>query len=160
MQQWKENAFRGALNRFLQTVARTAPGAETFRVRLHRWRGVNIGQNVWIGYDAIIETSKPYLVTLEDRAVIGIRTIIIAHMRENHGVVIRHDAMIGPGAMILPNVVIGAGAVVTAGSVVTTSVAPMTVVQGNPAKPIARCGIVFGRKISVREFTRNLRPLH
>src|SRR5688572_7958198 len=114
MPKWKENGFRGTLNRLLQALARSAPGAETLRVRLHRWRGVNIGQNVWIGYDAIIETSKPYLITLEDRAVIGIRSVIIAHMRESQGVLIQQDAMIGPGAIILPNVVIGAGAVVTA----------------------------------------------
>ena len=32
--------------------------------------GVKIGQNVWIGYDAIIETSRPDLVTIRDRATV------------------------------------------------------------------------------------------
>ena len=41
---------------------------------------------------------------------------------------------------MLPNVVIGRGSVVAAGSVVTTSVPPMTLVQGNPAKPVAQVG--------------------
>lgn len=156
---WQERLVPGFFNRILQGIARTAPGAESLRVHLHRLRGVKIGKNVWIGYDAIIETSEPQNVTLKDRCVIGIRAVIIAHMREIKGVVVEEDAMVGPGTLILPNVVIGRGAVVTAGSVVTTSVAPMTVVQGNPAKPIARAGIVFANGVSIREFSRNLRPI-
>ena len=48
---------------------------------------------------------------------------------------------------------------VTAGSVVTQSVPPMTVVQGNPAVPVARCGIPLGKDVSVKEFSRRLKPL-
>jgi serine acetyltransferase len=61
--------------------------------------------------------------------------------------------------IILPNVVIGHGAVVTAGSVVTRSVPPMTVVQGNPAVPVARCGIPFTPTTTSKEFARRLKPL-
>jgi acetyltransferase-like isoleucine patch superfamily enzyme len=39
--------------------------------------------------------------------------------------------------MILPGVTVGRGAVVAAGSIVTKDVAPMTVVAGVPAKPVA-----------------------
>ena len=54
----------------------------------------------------------------------------------------------------MPNVTIGAGAVVAAGQVApsTRSVAPLTMVQGNPAKPIARCGIPLGLDTPVKEF--------
>ena len=155
----KDSLFRGTWNRLLQIAARFAPGATTWRVRLHRWRGVNIGKDVWIGYDAIIETSYPHLVTLKDRCSVGIRATIIAHMREARGVVIEEDASVGPGALVLPNVTIGRGSIVTAGSVVTTSVPPMTMVQGNPARPIARIGIPLRHDVSLKEFSKNLKPL-
>ena len=146
-------------NRFLQMVARSAPGATTWRVRLHRWRGVKIGRGVWIGYDTVIETSSPHLVTIRDRAAIGIRVTIIAHNRELRGVVIEEDASVGTGAIILPNVTIGRGAIVTAGSVVTKSVPPKTMVQGNPAQPIATAEIPFGLGVSLKEFAKGLRPI-
>ena len=158
-QSWVETNLTGLKIRLLQMVARVAPGAGTLRVRLHRWRGVKIGRGVWIGYDAIIETSKPYLVTIGDEAVIGIRAILIAHFREVKGVTIGPQASIGPGAIIMPGVTIGEGAVVTAGSVVTRSVPPMTVVQGNPAKAVARNGIPLLPHISLAQFTTSLRPL-
>ena len=132
-----ERRLRGLWNRVLQILARVMPGATSARVRLNRWRGVHIGKDVWIGYDAIIETSHPHLVTIRDRAAVGIRSTIIAHNREQRGVVIEEDAVLGPGAIVLPNVTIGRGAIVTAGSVVTKSVPPKTMVQGNPARPIA-----------------------
>ena len=152
----KELFFRGITNRLFQLLARIGPGAETLRVWLHRARGVRIGKNVWIGYDAIIDTSRPYLVTIEDGASIGMRVTIIAHFRETTGVKIGRNAFIGPGAIILPNVTIGEGAVVTAGSVVSKSVPPMTLVQGNPAVPIARCGAPLTKDVSLRQFSRRL----
>ena len=120
---------------------------------------VRIGKQVWIGYDAILETSYPWLITIEDGAAIGVRTTIIAHFRECQGVRIERDAFIGPGVLILPNVIIGQGAVVQAGSVVTRSVPPMTVVQGNPARPVAKCGIALKLGVSVKDFSRHLKPI-
>src|SRR5438876_5785413 len=154
-----EPLLRGLCNRILQILARVAPGAMTARVRLNRWRGVHIGKNVWIGYDAIIETSHPHLVTIRDRAAIGIRATIIAHNREQRGVVIEEDAALGAGVIVLPNVTIGRGAVVTAGSVVTKSVPPKTMVQGNPARPIATVETSFGLGVSLKEFAKGLRPI-
>jgi len=154
-----EPMLRGLKNRILQILARVAPGATTTRVRLNRWRGVHIGENVWIGYDAIIETSHPHLVTIRDRAAIGIRSTIIAHYREQQGVVIEEDAVLGPGVIVLPGVTIGRGAIVTAGSVVTKSVPPKTMVQGNPAGPIATVEVPLGLDVSVKEFAKGLRPI-
>jgi len=154
-----EPFFLGLKNRLLQMLARHMPGATTWRVRLNRWRGVNIGQDVWIGYDAIIETSRPDLVTIRDRATVQIRATIIAHFREQMGVVIEEDATIGPGAVIMPNVTIGRGAIVTAGSVVTKSVPPKTMVQGNPALPIAIVDVPLRLDVSVKEFAKGLRPV-
>jgi len=85
--------------------------------------------------------------------------MLIAHFRGPEGITVEDDAFIGPGAIILPNVTIGRGAVVTAGSVVSSSVGPMTVVQGNPARPIATCGVTLGEKTTMGQFLRSLRPL-
>jgi carbonic anhydrase/acetyltransferase-like protein (isoleucine patch superfamily) len=155
-----ESLWRGIANRALQEVAKVAPGARTLRVRLHRARGVKLGDNVWIGYDAVLETAHPDLITIEDGVSIGIRVTVVAHFRETTGVRIERDAFVGPGAIILPGVVIGRGAVVTAGSVVSRSVPPMTVVQGNPAAPVAQAGVALTPEMTVKEFSRNLRPLH
>jgi len=154
-----ERVLRGLKNRILQFLARNSPGATTTRVRLNRWRGVNIGKDVWIGYDAIIETSCPHLVTIRDRAAIGIRVTIIAHNREQRGVIIEEDVSLGPGVIVLPNVTIGRGAIVTAGSVVTKSVPPKTLMQGNPARPVATVDIPFGLNVSIKELAKTLRPI-
>ena len=155
----RERIIPGIINRVLQLIARNAPGARTLRVWLNRWRGVKIGKNVWIGYDAIIETSRPDLVTICDGAAVQIRATIIAHFREQRGVVIEEGATVGAGAIVLPNVTIGRGAMVTAGSVVTTSVPPMTLVRGNPAKPIARIEVPIRYDMTMKEFAKNLKPL-
>jgi acetyltransferase-like isoleucine patch superfamily enzyme len=154
-----ERFLRGFKNRILQALARHAPGATSWRVWLNRWRGVHIGRHVWIGYDAIIETSRPDLVTIRDRATVQIRATIIAHFREQLGVVIEEDVTIGPGAIVLPNVTIGRGSIVTAGSVVTKSVPPRTMVQGNPARPIATVEIPLRMDVSLKEFSKGLRPI-
>jgi acetyltransferase-like isoleucine patch superfamily enzyme len=155
----RESLVLAPVRRLLQFAARACPGATTLRVWLHRGRGVKIGKRVWIGYDAVIETSYPHLVEIQDDAVVGIRATIIAHFRESRGVVIGAGAVLGPGVLVLPNVTIGQGAVVTAGSVVTCSVPPMTLVQGNPAKPIAKVGVMLGSATSLKHFSTTLKPL-
>lgn len=154
-----ENVLRGIGNRIFQHLARVMPGARSLRVKLHRARGVHIGKDVWIGYDVILDTSRPHLISIGDRASLSMRVTVIAHFRETQGVKIEEDVFIGPGAIILPNVVIGRGAVVTAGSVVTKSVPPMTMVQGNPAAAVATCGVTLGFDVTLKEFSRRLKPL-
>ena len=152
-------ALKQAKVRILQLLAFHVPGAKSLRVRLHRWRGVTIGQDVWIGYQVLLDTSHPHLIAVRNDVTISIRAMLITHFRGPEGITIEDDAFIGPGAIILPNVKIGRGAIVTAGSVVSTSVAPMTVVQGNPARPIATCGVSLGEKTSMEQFLNALRPL-
>jgi acetyltransferase-like isoleucine patch superfamily enzyme len=158
----KENVPRGLLNRILQMLTMLTPGGSTLRVWLHRARGVQIGRNVWISYNAILETAFPQLISIGDDAFIGIGVIVIAHFKgSGRGVRIEKRAFIGPGAIILPDVKIGEGAVVTAGSVVTASVPPMTVVQGNPALPIAKCGVSLQPEgVLMKDFLRKLRPIY
>src|SRR5256885_12122575 len=154
-----ERLLPGLGNRILQILARIAPGAMSARVRLNRWRGVHIGEDVWIGYDAIIETSHPHLVTIRDRAWIGIRSTIIAHNREQQGVLIEEDAVLGPGVIVLPNVTIGRGAIVTAGERRYEIGPYQDNGTGNPAQPIARLEVPFGLGVSVKEFAKGLRSV-
>lgn len=152
--------LRDLKNRFLQLLARELPGAMSLRLALHRWRGVKVGKGVCIGYDTIIETAHPELVTIKDGATVGIRCTILAHFWDyQKPVSIEEDAFVGPGAIILPNVVIGRGAVVAAGSVVTASVPELTLVQGNPAKPVAKVGKPPKDGIRFQEFVGSLRPI-
>lgn len=162
-----------AWNRLLQLLALYAPGGDSLRVALHRLRGVRIGDGTSIGFDTLIEPAYPRRVEIGERVAIGIRVLILAHFAhqgvnrestdgtvdERVSVRIEDDVFIGPGSIIMPNVTLGSGSVVAAGSVVTRSVAPLTMVQGNPAKPIARCGIPLGLRTPVKEFYRRLVPI-
>ena len=171
----ERHILRGIKNRTLQLLAQFGPGGITLRARLHRLRGVKIGQGVFIGYDVVIDTSFPELVSIGDYSIVAMRTTIVGHFKikpelldpvganesgnSERSVRIGNDVFIGAGAIILPNVTIGDGSVVTAGSVVTRSVEPLTMVQGNPAEPVARCGLPLTRDRTIQEFTRNLLPL-
>lgn len=162
------SALQDLKNRVLQLAARNLPGAQTWRVRFHRWRGVAIGKDVFIGTDVILETSYPHLIEIGDDVSIGIRTTLVGHFRssaeemrrikdKNHKTVhIGNHVFVGPHVVILPNVTVGNGAVIAAGSVVNRSVEPMTMVRGNPAKVVARCGVPLGFKTAKEEFFANL----
>ncbi|HEX3716457.1 MAG TPA: AMP-binding protein [Verrucomicrobiae bacterium] len=164
-----ENPLRGLINRILQVLALYAPGLTTWRVRLHRWRRVHIGNNVAIGTAAIIETAHPELVWIGDNVAIGIRNVIIGHFSDSIDrnrkpgeptVRICDNVYIGPNVTILPNVTIGEGAVVSAGSVVSKSIPPRTMVRGNPAVPVAICEVpLVGSMVTYEEFLRHLRPI-
>ncbi len=163
--------WKSFLNRVIQIVVQVAPGERNFRPFLHRMRGVKIGKNCGIARDAIIETAYPNLVSIGDGSYIGIGVIITAHFRdepsmedrfkkETVSVNIEKDVLIGPGSIIMPHLTIGEGSVISAGSVVTRSVPAKMLMQGNPAEPVARCGIPLAPlSTTVREFYRNLKPL-
>jgi acetyltransferase-like isoleucine patch superfamily enzyme len=161
----RDSFLFGLKNRMLQFVALYAPGFKTVRVWLHRMRGVVIGDNVSIGLSVLIETAYPRLVFVGNNVTIGMRTIVIGHLRDltsearsgdEHTVRIEENVYIGPGVIILPNVTIGHGAVVSAGSVVSRSVPPETLVRGNPAEPIAHCGVSLGGGVSYEQFVSHL----
>ena len=164
----RDSLLKGVRNRLLQCAALYAPGYKTSRVWLHRMRGVSIGHNVSIGLSSLIETAYPELVWIGDDVTIGMRVIIIAHLRDftdaarrrlRHTVRIERGAYIGPAVVILPNVTVGEGAVVAAGSVVTGSVPARTLARGNPARAVAICGKTLGGGLSYEDFVRHLRPL-
>lgn len=163
-----DSILGGLKNRILQLVALYIPGNKTSRVWLHRMRGVSIGKNVSIGTSALIETAYPRLVSVGDNVTIGMRAVIIAHLRDSTAearlidrptVRLEDNVYLGPGVIVLPNVTIGHGAVVSAGSVVTHSIPPRVLVQGNPAKAVARCGVSLGGGVPYEQFLRQLTPI-
>lgn len=164
------NPFVNVKNLLFQLIALYIPGSTTLRVWLHRMRGVTIGKDVFIGISTLLETSKPKLIYLGNNVAITMRCLLVAHsindksknVKNNYSIRIEDNAYIGPGVIILPQVTIGEGSVVAAGSVVNRSIPPRTFVKGNPAKPIAKCGVplIYNKKdMTVEIFKKNLKPL-
>lgn len=114
-------------------------------IRWARRMGVDIGENTWIS-STVSFSSEPYLIKIGNHVQITKGCCIHTHgggnsIRLKHPdfdafgkVVIEDWAYIGAFSQIMPGVTIGEGALVAAGSVVTKSVAPNTVVGGNPAR--------------------------
>ena len=106
--------------------------------------GVKVGTNCLIAIRKW--SSEPYLVTIGNNVQITIGVSIHTHGGANitrksipdfdafGKVLINDEAYIGAHAQIMPGVTIGESAIVAAGTVVTKSVAPHTVVGGNPAR--------------------------
>ncbi len=117
------------------------------RIKLHKWRGVNIGKNVYLGMFCVLDNLHPEYIYLEDNASINAGTMILTHFNPMKRfapimqarvapVVIKAGAIVSVRSTILPGVEIGQNAIVAAGAVVTKSVPDYTLVQGNPAKKI------------------------
>lgn len=107
---------------------------------------------VKIGNNCLIETrnwsSEPYLITIGNNVQVTMNVYFHTHGGAHVArykipnfdvfgkIVIEDWAYIGANSSIMPGVTIGEGALVAAGSIVTKSVAPYTVVGGNPTKYI------------------------
>jgi len=129
---------------------------------LHRWRGVRIGNNVFIGDEVYLENNHPERIEIGDNAQIGIRTIIMAHLRGPGRVIIGEDAYIGPGCVIAAaqgrTVSIGSGAVIGALTVVTSDVPPRAFLRSKPAEQVAIVQQPLATADSYLEFMRGLQP--
>jgi heptaprenylglycerol acetyltransferase len=158
-----KSLFRRVSNRILHLLCRLLPGATTLRPFLHRLRGMQIGNNVWIGDDVYLENEFPELVEIQDDAVVGLRSIIIAHTRGTGRIVISKNVYIGAGCVIVTSanrtLVIGEGSVIMASSLVTGNVAPYTLYGSDASKPLARITKPFTATASYEEFMMTLRPL-
>lgn len=139
-------AARFAKNWLLERLAASFP-IPSWRVQLHRFRGIKIGKDVYVGYDVIFDRIHPALITIEDYAEIGDRCIITVHSRGSlllkdvyprtvAPVRIGKGAWIAPGCIILQGVTIGECSVIGTGAVVTKSIPPRSVAVGVPAKVI------------------------
>ena len=111
---------------------------------------LEIGNNVFIGCDAIISCNKGSKIILEDHTIVGMRAIlvtgfhpitpdgprIISYEGTCSTIRVCKGASCGTSSIILPGITVGEMAHVAAGSVVTKDVMPYMRVAGNPAKPI------------------------
>jgi acetyltransferase-like isoleucine patch superfamily enzyme len=155
--------FQRILNKFAAAI----PGGYWLRPRLHRVRGVKIGENVWISQYVYIDELHPEAVTIGNNCTIGLRVSIFSHFYygpkrsiEHAGpVVIEDDVFIGPHCVILPNVRIGRGAVIKAGTVVTHNVPPGVFWGSPPAAPLARVGVPMTPQYTYEEFVSGLKPI-
>jgi len=100
---------------------------------------IEIGAGTLIGHSAQIFDNDTHPVDPDDRARQW-RRIRYGERQPftiaDAPVIIGQRAWIGMYALVMKGVIIGDGAVVAAGSVVTRDVPAMTVVGGNPARPL------------------------
>jgi acetyltransferase-like isoleucine patch superfamily enzyme len=154
--------MRKWINWPLHLMARFLPGAQ-LRVQLHRLRGVRIGSNVFIGDEVYLENNHPERIEIGDNVQIGIRTIIMAHLRGPGRVIIERDAYIGPGCVIAAangrTLRIGAGAVVSALTVVTADIPAQAFMRGAPPEQVATVRQPLATAGSYHDFVRGLVPL-
>jgi len=158
-----KSLLRRVSNRFLHVLCRILPGATTVRPFLHRLRGIRIGKDVWIGDDVYLENEYPECVELQDGAMIGLRSTIVAHTHGVGRIVIGRNAFIGAGSTIVTAgnrlLVIGDGAVLMASSLVTGNIEPNTLYGHDSARPLAKVTKPFTEETSYDEFMTTLRPL-
>ena len=122
---------------------------KSWRTVIHRWRGVKIGKDVYIGHEVIFDRVFTDQISIGDHSAIGDRTIISAHANIPTTTILKKiyprqilPTKIGKGVWIMPAVIIAPGvtigdeAVIATGSVVTKDVPPRTLVAGVPAKVV------------------------
>lgn len=95
-----------------------------------------IGDYVCIGAEAVILMGGNHTHRTDWFSLYPFLEVIQEAYVAKGDTVIEDGAWVGMRAMIMPSVTIGEGAIVASGALVTKSVAPYTIVAGNPASPI------------------------
>ncbi len=138
-------------NWVLERLASCLP-VPSWRAKFHKMRGVNIGKNVYIGYDVIFDRIHPELITIGDYAEIGDRCILSAHTR---GSLTTRDAYprsmapikigggvgVNPGCIITQGVEIGENSIIGIGSVVSRDISPNSLALGFPARVVKKLDV-------------------
>jgi acetyltransferase-like isoleucine patch superfamily enzyme len=135
-------------NWLLELLASNAP-VPSWRAKLHRMRGVNIGENVYVGYNVVFDRIHPELITVEDYAEIGDRCILSAHTRGSlttrqayprtmAPIKIGRGVSVNPGCIITQGVEIGENSIIGIGSVVSRDISPNSLALGYPARVIKK----------------------
>jgi acetyltransferase-like isoleucine patch superfamily enzyme len=157
----KQSRMQYHLQQLLHKIAFVSPGGWGLRPKLHRWRGVTIGERVWIGLYVYMEGMYPQAISIGDNSIIGVRTSIFCHILSGYGgpVIIEENVFVGPHCVILPNVRIGRGSVIRAGTVVARNVPPGTFWGAPDAGPLARVSVPLMPQYSYEEFVEGLRPI-
>jgi len=133
---------------FLSRVSLFCPNIK-LRVLFAKWRGVKIGNDVYIGHNVEFDMIFPSLITIGDHCGIGSGVYISAHHsiptetplskvypREIQPVIIGKGVDVNLNVIIQPGVKIGDYSIIGNGAVVTKDIPPMTLAVGIPAKPI------------------------
>ena len=119
----------------------------SWRIKLHRARGVNIGNNVHIGRRVTLDNAYPEYIYLEDNVSLSGDNYILAHsIPYEHfknflgsyvaPVIIKKGAWVAIMATVLPGVTIGKNAIIGAGVVVNKNVPDSAIVTLNKNKVI------------------------
>jgi serine acetyltransferase len=158
----KKTLLRRIANRVLHALARTVPGSKSLRPALHRWRGVRIGRNVFIGDDVYLENEYPECIEIGDNVEIALRTVILAHLRGPGQVIVKKNAWIGACCLISTAseraLTIGEGSVVGAGSIITSNVPDRAFMKPPSSQSVATASIALAVAPSYLTFLRGLRP--
>jgi acetyltransferase-like isoleucine patch superfamily enzyme len=159
----EKSLLKRCLNRVLHLIVRVSPGSTTLRPMLHRWRGVAVGRDVFIGDDVYIDGEYPELIEIQDGAAISMRATIIAHNKGPGRVIIESEAFVGPQVVIMASggkiLKIGAGAVIGAGCVVSRNVPPRTVLVTAPTQVAGYASVSLATADTIEEFWAGLKPV-
>ncbi len=139
-------AVRKVKNIFLYRLTYNCP-LNSWRIKMHRWRGVNIGHNVYIGMHSVIDNAYPEYIYIEDNVSLAGEVTVIAHSNPYEHfrpiiesrvapVVIKEGAWIGLKAALLPGVTVGVKSIIAAGTMVDKDVPDYSIAKGNPMKII------------------------
>jgi acetyltransferase-like isoleucine patch superfamily enzyme len=139
-------ALRKIRNIILYRLSYLCP-LNSWRVQMHRWRGVHIGKNVYIGQHSILDNAYPEYIYIENNVSLAGGNAILAHSNpmahfapivesKVAPIVIKEGAWLGVNAIVLLGVSVGKKSIVSAGTVVDKDVPDYTLVKGNPMKRI------------------------
>ena len=117
-------------NWVLERLASSVP-VPFWRATLHRMRGVNLGQNVYVGYDVVFDRIHPELITVGDYSEIGDRCILSAHTRGSLTTRQAYPRTMAP-------IEIGDNSIIGIGSVVSRSISPNSLALGYPARVVKK----------------------
>ena len=134
------------INYILESLAYNCP-VNSWRIRMHRWRGVNIGKNVIIGLKVTLDHSYPDYIYIGDNVSLAGNNYILTHSNpfkhfektlESYisPVIIKNCAQLSIGTIVLPGVTIGEYSIIAAGSVVQKDIPDKVIAGGIPAKVI------------------------
>ena len=125
-----------------------------WRIKMHRKRGVTIGDNVYIGMRCVLDNAYPEYLYIEDNASLAGGVTLIAHANPYPHfknivesavapIIIKEGAWIGENVTILRGVTIGKNAIVSAGTVVDKDIPDYSMAKGNPMKIIAEFSLLM-----------------
>lgn len=140
--------FKKLRNHVFQALAYNCP-INSWRIWLHRKRGVHIGNNVMLGMHCILDNAYPEYIYIEDYAALAGNNYVIAHSNPYlhfkgrmlsylAPVIVKKGAWVGVSTSLLPGTEIGECSVVSAGSTVSGIIPNDCIVTGNPASIIRR----------------------